>query len=696
MKSLRFKVLAVVTLLATICVSVTGSALAAQETPASYPAVTSFEIKNRSGLSSSQALFYFLAFGTDTSTGELLVMTQQPDGNGQTVVEWKKAVSTGPYWSPTGGNQSGQDGAGVIPCYPLNTNTTPPGPPSVITVPANISGRFYVFQVNKGSPLFGTPCFNTPSQTSKQFNGIFGNYNASTGGYAPFGYIANGAVTTPAQNWLAKQTFPGSTPGSTRTAMVPMWGFGEFGAGTGNPTIDTSQVDFIGLPLNVTARMASLPPSHPHWDQGVGFSFSPTGQVNMTAVKQSYANFVKTLPVVSRPGGYPTNLRASFGRLMHDFGTDTVLLNPGNYIPYVNQSAFRNYFLNLIRNYMWYPGAPSVGGLPAVLPWTGDIDTAGVIGPVVNNVIVGLPRVTFSGTAVALPAPGQPQAYPGYTAATLPAGQKIQTLYAIKFSAQVDGTSDTVSAHVLSPASYQVLCNANVVKAGCFSPAYQVFAADGALTNPNVAMPDQAGQFALLTPSEQAVWNSYGGTTTYNLVVARLGLIISSAFNRGVAGGLTTPGGLCAGTTTLNACWSNQALWYPTPKTASERRKFFQGDTSQNHFSRWLHTAQLPLTRAARCTNLPNGNCTPMMTQPNNPATLTSGAVMGMGYGFSNDEDPDPVLTNNALTPSKYDQIVAPASYPECNFITIMPWRGGTPNLTPVTSSTCNPAIANN
>lgn len=694
MQRRRSTALMAATLLAGMFGAAAASAAATPQPPPSpapgtYPTLTTFEIKNRSGLTPQQALFYYLAFGTNNLTGDLMVMTQRPGDGGQTIVEWKTAGSSGTNWNDNGGNQTGSDGAGVIPCFPLNTNVTPAGPPSIITIPANISGRFYVFQVNKGSPLFGTPCDAAPSEVPKQFNGIFGNYNTSTGGYAPFGYLGNGAMTGPAPNWLARQVIPGSS----RLSMMPIWTYGEIGSDSSKATIDTSQVDFIGLAMNVTAQMTSLGTTFPVWNQGVGFSFSPNGQVNMNAVKTSYTNFVKTLPVTIRSGRYKTSPQADFGALMHKFGTSTVLFNPGNYIPYVDNSAFAKYFLNLINNYMWYPGARSVGGLPSVVPWSGRIDTGGMI-PAHH----GLPQVTFTGKAIALPAPGKPQAYPGYTAATLPRGQKIKTLYAIEFSAPIPGTSDTAVAYVLSPASYQVLCKANVVTAGCYSPAYQVFAADGALANPNTT-PQQKGQFALLTDAQQAVWTTYGGTEAYNLVVARLGVIISSAFNRGVAGGLTTPGGLCAGTTTMNECWNNQAFWYPTPKTASERRKFFQGDTSQNHFSRWLHTAQLPLTKTAKCSNLPNSNCVPMMTQPVNPVTLSSGAVMGMGYGFSNDEDPDPPLAGTALTPSKYDGIVAPLAYPPpspypgCNYITIMPWQGGSPNTTPVTATGCDPGI---
>ena len=185
------------------------------------------------------------------------------------------------------------------------------------------------------------------------------------------------------------------------------------------------------------------------------------------------------------------------------------------------------------------------------------------------------------------------------------------------------------------------------------------------------------------------MWATYGGAGTYNQVVARLGLLISAAFNRGVAGGLQSKGGLCYGAATLNDCWNNQTLWYPTPQTVAEKRKYFGGDTSQNHFSRWLHTAQIPATVPGAC-NKKTDKCIPMMSQPNNPATLTSGLKMGMGYGFSNDENPTPQPAGSAQTPSKYDGIVSMSPLAGCNFITIMPWKAGQNNPTPVLAQACS------
>lgn len=644
MKKPRSRALTGFTLLAAML-----GAAAAPARATDYTGGPSFQILNQSGLTSADAKFYYLGFGQIGSDFVFLLPdgTWQSASNTVTIQTANGPVTAG--WNPNGWNQAppapqppAATGAGVVPCYPVSATST-------VNIPANLSGaRLYFFQVNAKSPLFNTPCATAASTT--QTKGIFGSTLTSTGGQAPFAYFSTangGALTTPIPGWLAN-------------GSMPLWSYGEIGSGNGAGTIDTSQVDFIGFPMNVTAQMTSLGSTFPVWNQGVGFSFSPNSQVNMNAVRASYSKFIKTLPVTTRNGRYTTKVRTNFAKLMKKVGADTVLFNPGNYIPYIDPTAFKGFFLNLINNYMWVPYSPSVGDLPAVAGWSGKIDTGGVIPPG-----SGLPQVTFNGQAVTLPSPGNPGAYPNYTGST--------PLQAIKFTSPTTGAV----AYVLSPVSYQVLCNAKVVSAGCGTPAFQIFAASGAL-----AAPGDNNQYELLTPAQKEVWAHYGGAGTYNLVVARLGLIISAAFNRGVAGGLTTPGGLCYGAATLNDCWNDQTRWYPTPKTTSEWRKFFRGDTTQNHFSRWLHTAQI--------------QGIPMMTQPVNPATLTSGVKMGMGYGFSNDENPTPQPATAAQTPSKYDGIVALSPPPGCNYITIMPWQGGNPNPTPVTSQACNPGTPAN
>ena len=332
------------TLLASICCALTVTATSGAVADV-YTGGASFQIRNKSGLTSAQTKFYYLGFGQIGNDFVVLL----PDGT------WATAGSAGTGWDPQGWNQTppapqspGPSGAGVVPCYPLTTSST-------INLPANIAGsRIYFFQVNSSSPLFNTNCANTPSNT--QTNGIFGNVLGSTTGQAPFSYFSTtlgGGVVTPPPAWLVN-------------GSMPIWSFGELGSGAGPGTIDTSQVDFIGFPMNVTAQMTSLGPTYPVWNQGVGFSFSANSQVNMSTVRASYTSFVNTLPILTKSGTYRTSVRSNFKKLMTKQGSSTVIFNPGNYIADVDNSAFRGFFLNLINSYIWYPGAPSVGGLPAV------------------------------------------------------------------------------------------------------------------------------------------------------------------------------------------------------------------------------------------------------------------------------------------------------------------------------------------
>jgi hypothetical protein len=144
------------------------------------------------------------------------------------------------------------------------------------------------------------------------------------------------------------------------------------------------------------------------------------------------------------------------------------------------------------------------------------------------------------------------------------------------------------------------------------------------------------------------------------------------AYNHGVAGGLQTTGGLCAGRV-LSACWSDQTLWYPAPAAGSNVTKlYFAGDTTQNQLSRWLHTATI--------------GSVPMMTQPT-LATKSQSGTMGMGYGFASDENPTPPNSTYSQTPSKYDGNVSMQPSSGCNYITIMPWSGNSPNNSPVNPS---------
>lgn len=575
----------------------------------------SFKVVNRSGLGSTDAKFYYLGFGTIGSNFVVL----GKDG------KWITAGDTGSGWQPTGYNSNTQanSGAGVVPCYPLVSTST-------VSIPPNIAGaRVYFFQVNKGTALFNKPCNATVPPTGSTTYGIFGNTITTTnGGQAPFSYFS----TSAANGGLLS----GASLAQLKAGLLPVWTYSEVAAGATQGTIDTSQVDFVGFPMNVTAKAIPNPgKSIPLPKMGVGFSFSDKSQVDASSILSNYDSFVAKLPETSKTGTSHVATRASYKNLVQKMPGGTILVNPGNYINFINPKSFPNFFANIIDNYMWKPG------------WRGGINIGSAFGTAPNI----LPPVTFVGTAMKL------ASYNGYS---------LPNIYAIKFTANT--SNGPLSAYLLSPTSYQALCKAGAI-AGCSAktPAYQVFATDGALNTP----PD-LNQFGLLTPAEQAMWNTYySGSTNYNAIVGRLGLIVSMAFNHGIAGGLQTPGGACAGQL-LSACWSNQALWFPNPATVKDpTKRYFTGDTTQNEFARWLHTAMI--------------GGVPMMTRPTE-AIATGSGVMSMGYGFASDENPTPPNNRWAQTPSKYDNVVSFAASTGCNFITIMPAGGTRPNPSPVTN----------
>lgn len=213
------------------------------------------------------------------------------------------------------------------------------------------------------------------------------------------------------------------------------------------------------------------------------------------------------------------------------------------------------------------------------------------------------------------------------------------------------------------------------------SPASQIFAQDGAF-----GPPVDGNQFLMLSSADQAVWKKfYGGSSgIYNQLVGRLGLILSNAINRGVAGGLQSPGGLCdlQKYKNVSRCWSDQTNWYPDPTKPGSSTVYFNGDISHNFYANWLHTAQI--------------GGVPMMTQPTGAIKSASGKTMGMAYGFAYDENPTPNFRNKqgnivaAQTPAEYSSNVAMTPSTGCNYITIMPWTAGVQNPSPVTNPDCN------
>lgn len=636
-----------------------------------------FTIVNNSQLTVDEAQFYYLGVGMNKVTNQFLVLMQ--DGS------WAPAGSKGTHWNANGFNPNGPPknkmGAGVVPCHKLVTrivNGTPTLP--TVTVPTGLVGaRIYFFMARPGQPWFSTvsggdftnkcdalPVIRQTSKKNQKANGIFGNvFTAGVGGSMPFSYFSK----------TGNGNYNGASPASIIQNALPLYTFSEAAGASANPKvttkvadIDASQVDLVSFPTNIIAQVdqgAIGPGTSVPTEEGVGFSFSPNGEVNKQAMITSFTDFAQGLaPTEGQDQAQDyANLKVTAPNNGGEF-----LVNPGNYLSNINPTGttFSQYFLPLVNDYLWNPTlhSPTSG-------WTGKIDLGGAFQVKGYPVI---PQLVMTGEAVDLNA-GKTQPFPGYSG----------SLPAIRFKATVNGK--TFIAYVLSPVSYATLCGQKLLKnCSALTPAYQIFAGDGALSATGT------GQFKMLKrlhPNAASLWSRYdgvGGSKAYNLIVARLGLILSNAFNRGVAGGLPT--GLCADAKyqgNISYCWSDQANWYPNG-AGVDPSDFHNGDTTQNQFARWLHTSAVARSGG--------GAPIPVMTQPSNTITTQSGDVMGMAYGFGYDENPTPQLpgATGQQTPAEYSSNVLTGanSSPTKNCITIMPYGSGTTNPVPP-SGVCAP-----
>ena len=623
-----------------------------------------FTIVNKSKLGMTEAQFYYLGVGTHKVNNRFLILMK--DGS------WVPAGSPHTQWNSNGFNPSGPKGnklgAGVVPCHKLvtteveGTKTYP-----TVTLPPNLVGaRIYFFMVRPDQTAwFRTPrnndyenaCNVHPVSNKNQASGIFGNvFTAGVGGAMPFSYFSK----------MGSGGYNGASPASILQNSLPLYTFSEVGGPDpkNHPAvadIDASQVDLISFPTNIIAqidqRVVGAGTSTPT-SEGVGFSFSLGGEVNMQAVILSFTEFAKSLPT-----GEAHDYKQLKVHAPNNGGE--FLVNPGNYLSFINPSGavFNNHFLKLIEEYLWSSTLNGGAG------WMGKIDLGGIFQV---KSFPAVPQLIMHGQAVDLSSQ-KGKLFPGYTG----------ELHAIKFTATVN--KRTFVAYVLSPVSYASLCNQKSL-ASCpanVTPAYQIFAGDGALSATGT---DQIDMLKKLNPNAAKVWSNYDGVKgrkIYNLIVARLGLIISNAFNRGVAGGL--PNGLCANEKykkNISYCWSDQANWYPNGSDIN-LSEFHNEDITQNQFARWLHTSEVLRTGS--------GAPIPIMTQPTNTITTKSKDVMGMAYGFGYDENPTPQLpgATGQQTPAEYSSNVLSNadSSPAKNCITIMPYYSGNANPTPPANS---------
>ena len=535
---------------------------------------------------------------------------------------------------------------GTLPCTEVKPKAS--GQNTTITVPANIAGgRVYFFVTRKGDKFYG----KCSSPLGKW--GTVGLFGTVAPDVAAFTYDSSGNIHNP----ITKQAL------KARPTM-PVWAFSEIGASATTATIDVSQVDFVSFPLNITASVTQYERGWPDIKQGVGTSLDPTGHVNRTSVIESWDNFVNTLSEADQ--AVYNSLKRS---IPNTSPQQYIIMNPGGYLgdykPAV--SGFNTAFNNLINNYLWQTK------LETTKPWAGLINTGGAFSCIPTG-------TTSSDQCYGQPDPKNPKSIPQETfkgvASTITYPGYIPPIKAIKFTGNATGAV----VYIISPTSMVAMCNSPTVKnqLNCSIPnttGYQVFAAAGALGAPTQSMYN-----SLITDESLKIWQTYGGFGNYVQVAGRLAFIISTAFNRGVAGIVPRKGTSCPPGRQIGQCWNAETQWYPTSANPPDGTIYFKNDITQNQFARWIHTANEPTNQVQ------------LYAKPLNAVKSKGGAVMAMAYGFSNDENPTPpnAGTISPEVPSKYDQNVLLGGSTECNFITFGPWASGSPNPAP-TSHCANP-----
>ncbi len=403
----------------------------------------------------------------------------------------------------------------------------------------------------------------------------------------------------------------------------PAWAFSEIGASSTSGTMDLSQVDFLAFPMSTTATVSAVPSAPPKPPDNppvignpVGAADNPGDVVNHLSMRDNYSAFINGLAQAGN--GHKscstdsTPMVCAYLDLLQGISTpgsavpQYVIQNPGGFLA-ANTAATQASRLNTVFDgvigTLWATtGAPTL-----------TINTGGTLG--------GVPQDTFTSSIVTLTYPGSSPPF---------------SITAMKFT----GASTGYVAYVFSPKGFETGCNLGAIPiADCTIPAssgYQVFGGAGALGTPSAAT---YNNFASSLPPATTAY----GSTGYINVVGRLAFLISAAMNRGVA--LVT----CSQTYTWQ-CWQDETYWYPTKTTASDPTSIFP-DITQNLFSQWMHIATI--------------GGTPMFKRPpgavkSASGTAGTGRIMGMAYGFADDEDPTPSATTPAQpkVPSKMDQTI--------------------------------------
>ena len=397
----------------------------------------------------------------------------------------------------------------------------------------------------------------------------------------------------------------------------PAWTFSEIGASSASGTIDLSQVDFVAFPMSTTATVsANTPPNPAVIGNPIGGTDNPGDAVNHLSMRDSYSTFIDGLAQAVNDNKScstdSTPAVCAYFDLLQNVTTSTlpnavpqyVIQNPGGYLGQ-NTSATQGSRLNGVFDGL-------IGKLwSTTLGPTLMLDTGGLI--------AGVPQDLFISSIVTMNYPGSNPAF---------------TIDAMKFT----GVTTKYVAYVFNPKQFATGCASGAIPgtdcSGPTSSGWQVFAGGGALGTPST---DTYTNLVAASALPTATTNY--GSGGYVNIVARLGLLISGAMNRGVA---LTP---CTVDQPTWQCWQDERYWYPTKVSTAFP------DITQNVFSQWMHTATI--------------HGTPMFLRPPQAVKSASGVpgggrLMGMAYGFSNDENPTPAVTTppQPEVPSKMDQTI--------------------------------------
>lgn len=427
------------------------------------------------------------------------------------------------------------------------------------------------------------------------------------------------------------------TVSAVTSTNFPAWTFSEIGTSATSGTIDLSQVDFLAFPMNTVASVTpNVPANPPVIGNPIGAADNPGDAVNHVSMRDSYSLFINGLAESSNGNQScavdSTPAVCAYLDLLQNIRTagsgvaQYVIQNPGGFLGQntatTQLSGLNTVFDGLIGK-LWTLSSPPVLKL----------DTGGAFGT--------FPEDVFTSSIMMFSFPGS--SYP---------------VRAMQFTGTA--TSGGYIAYIFSPKDYETGCASTAIPVQyCSNPAstgYQVFAGAGALGPP---LSDTFNQ--LLAAGKLSANAAAYGSTVYSEVVTRLGFLISGAMNRGVA---LVP---CTGQLTWQ-CWQNETYWYPTAVSSTFP------DLTQNLFAQWMHTATI--------------SGTPMFKRPPGAVQSASsvaggGKLMGMAYGFSNDENPTPPATSppQPEVPSKFDQtVVFGGSGPYT--ITFGPWVTQSPSPT--------------